>query len=230
MMKKSRFAAGLAAVAAIALLAGCAGGTDTAASADAKPDYTKMTSKELADHLIFNGGFNLAHETQEGTTVAARMTQDNIQKMCTESRNKPTPEQVGKIVAEARASIKYPEGGIKLGDWKKGRDLAWSGFGYRAGHNNDNHASREVGANCYNCHQIGTDRTGGNFGPSLTGYGKTRGNTEGTRKFVYEVIYNAHSYFPCTIMPRMGYSGMLKEESISHVMAYLLDPESPVNK
>ena len=30
-------------------------------------------------------------------------------------------------------------------------------------------------------------------------------------------------------MPRFGAQGALTEEQISHIMAYLLDPESPVN-
>jgi sulfur-oxidizing protein SoxX len=31
-------------------------------------------------------------------------------------------------------------------------------------------------------------------------------------------------------MPRLGANGILTSEQISHIMAYLLDPESPVNK
>lgn len=223
---KTSMAAGIAALAAIAITAGCA---STEPTADSKADVSKMSAEQYAEQLIATG-FRMDMPTQEGGTIADRHVQDDMQKICSATRNKPSPEQIGKIVADARASIKYPEGGIKLGDWKKGRELAWSGFGYRVGHNTDNHASRDVGANCYNCHAIGPDRQGGNLGPSLTGYGKTRGNTEGTRRFVYEVIYNAHSYFPCTTMPRMGHNGVLKEDAISDVMAYLLDPESPVNR
>ncbi|MDD3517837.1 MAG: sulfur oxidation c-type cytochrome SoxX, partial [Chromatiales bacterium] len=75
-----------------------------------------------------------------------------------------------------------------------------------------------------------TDRTGGNIGPSLTGYGKSRGNSEAVRRFVFEMIYNPHTYFPCTDMPRMGAKGLLTHEQIADLMAYILDPESPVNK
>ncbi|MEO5344577.1 MAG: sulfur oxidation c-type cytochrome SoxX, partial [Gammaproteobacteria bacterium SHHR-1] len=88
---------------------------------------------------------------------------------------------------------------------------------------------REPGGNCYNCHQLATDRVGGTLAPSLTNYGKTRGNSEQTLRFVYDMIYNPHAYFPCTRMPRMGAKGLLSNEQISHLMAYLLDPESPVN-
>jgi sulfur-oxidizing protein SoxX len=31
-------------------------------------------------------------------------------------------------------------------------------------------------------------------------------------------------------MPRFGVNGVLTQEKISHIMAYLLDPESPVNE
>mgnify|MGYP000169790730 FL=1 len=116
-----------------------------------------------------------------------------------------------------------------MGDWKKGRELAWSGFGYRVGHRNDDHNSQEPGANCYNCHQLATDRTGGTIGPQLTNYGKTRGTSEPILKYTYEVLYNPHTYYACTNMPRMGANGMLNEQQISDIMAYLLDPESPVN-
>ena len=224
---KTPLAAGIAAAAAIAITAGCAS-TD---SADGKVDYTKMSSAELAEYLIFEtNSFRLDQPTQEGTTVRDRQVQDELQKVCSETRNSPSPEQAGKIIADARASVQYPEGGIQLGDWKKGRELAWSGFGFRVGHNVDDHSNRDVGGNCYNCHQMATDRVGGNIGPSLTGYGKTRGNNEATRKFVYEMIYNPHTYFPCTSMPRMGANGLLEEQAIADIMAYMLHPDSPVNQ
>jgi sulfur-oxidizing protein SoxX len=141
-------------------------------------------------------------------------------------------ETAEKVVALARDSIRYPESGIQLGDWKIGRELAWSGFGYRIGHKNDDHSLAEngPGGNCYNCHQLATDRTGGNIGPPLTGYGKLRGTSEAILKYTYDVIYNPHAFFACTHMPRIGANGMLTSEQISHIMAYLLDPESPVNK
>lgn len=227
---KTPLAAGFAAFAAIALTAGCAS-TESTASADGKVDYTKMSSAELAEYLIFEAkGFKLDMPTQEGGTVRDRHVQDDLQKMCTETRNKPSPEQAGKIIADARATIKYPEGGIKLGDWQKGRELAWSGFGFRVGHNNDDHSKREVGGNCYNCHQMATDRVGGNIGPSLTGYGKMRNYSDAGLKFAYEVVYNSHAYFPCTHMPRFGAKGLLGDQAIADILAYLYDPASPVNK
>ena len=223
---KTPLAAGIAAIAAIAITAGCA---STDASDSTKHEYTKMSPEALAEHLIATG-FRMDMPTQEGGTVADRHVQDDVQKICSAARNRPNAEQVGKIMADARASIQYPEGGIQLGDWRRGRDLSWSGFGFRVGHNNDDHSTRDVGGNCYNCHAMGPDRQGGNLGPSLTGYGKLRNYNEASLRFAYEVMYNAHAYFPCSQMPRMGANGLLDQQSMADILAYLFDPESPVNQ
>ena len=209
-----------------------AGGYATSQAAEpGKPDYTKLSPEALAEHLILeSGSFDLEQPAQEGGTARNRMIQDDLQKLCSETRNRPTAEQAAQIIAAARASIQYPEGEIPLGDWKKGGDLAWGGFGFRLAHNPDDHSQREPSGNCYNCHALSPQRTGGDLGPSLTGYGITRGDTEATRRFVYEMIYNPHAYFPCTHMPRMGAKGLLSQEAIADIMAYLLHPDSPVNQ
>jgi len=203
-----------------------------AAKAAAKVDYTKMKPAELAEYLIFESdSYDLKQATQEGTSGRARLEQDEIQKACSLMKGQELSDKDReKVMALANASIKYPEGGIKLGDWKKGRELAWSGFGYRTAHNPDDHSNREAGGNCYNCHQLATDRTGGDIGPSLTNYGKYRGASEDMLKYTYDVIYNPHAYFACTNMPRMGAVGVLNHKQIADIMAYLFDPESPVNK
>lgn len=242
MFKNTPIAAVIAASASFALFAvGCATPADKAAK-DAKssqaqatkPDYTKMNPVELAEYMVFqSGSYDLAQPTQEGTTGRDRLVQDEIQKICTEVARSGKPidnKTAEKVVALAKATIKYPEGGIKLGDWKKGRDIAWSGFGFRTAHRVDDHSRRAPGGACYNCHQLATDRTGGNLGPSLTGYGKIRGTSPEMLKYTYEVIYNPHSYFACTNMPRMGAKGVLTQQQILDVMAYLFDPASPVNK
>ncbi len=199
-----------------------------------KVDITKMTAEQLAEHLIFNsGGFKLEQKVQEGGVSRQRLEQDDIQKACSIVGGGMVDGNTSvKVMNMARESIKYPKGGIKLGDWKIGRELAWSGYGYRVGHRTDNHSTTKYGpgGNCYNCHQMATDRTGGNIGPALTGYGKARGSSDAILKYTYEVIYNPHAYFPCTNMPRIGAQNVLTDEQISHVMAYLFDPESPVNK
>jgi sulfur-oxidizing protein SoxX len=202
-----------------------------AAAAPAKPDYTKMSAKDLAEYMIFeSGSYDLKQATQEGTSGRDRLTQDAIQKACSLMKGQELDDKTRDMVSSlAAASVKYPEGGIKLGDWKKGRELAWSGFGYRTAHQPDDHSNREAGGNCYNCHQIATDRTGGDIGPALTGYG-ARGTSPEVLKYTYDVIYNPHAYFACTNMPRMGSTGVLNQQQIADVMAYLLDPASPVNK
>jgi len=218
------------------LLVGVGVATSYAAGHEQKSgvDYTAMTPEALAEHLLFEAkGFKLEQPVQEGGLARQRLVQDDIQRLCTQVRNdRGDSATMAKVSALARESIRYPEGGIKLGDWKIGRELAWSGFGYRVGHRNDDHskAKNGPGGNCYNCHQLATDRTGGSIGPSLTGYGKLRGNSEPVLKYAYEVIFNPHAYFACTNMPRIGANGLLTDEQISHIMAYLFDPESPVNQ
>lgn len=196
-----------------------------------KVDYTKMSPAALAEYLIFeSGSYDLKQPTQEGTTGRDRLTQDDLQKTCSLMKGQELDDKTrGEIMARAAASIKYPEGGIKLGDWKKGGELAWSGFGYRLAHKPDDHTKREVGGNCYNCHEMATARTGGTIGLSLTGFGKIRGNSPDQLKYAYDMIYNPHTYFPCSNMPRMGAAGILSQEQIADIMAYLFDPASPLN-
>ena len=203
----------------------------SSSNATSEVDYTQMTANELAEYLIFEArGFKLDEQVQEGGVSKQRLVQDELQKICSEAHNKPSPKQAAKIIADAKASIKYPDGEIRLGDWKKGRDLAWSGFGYRVSHKYDDHSKKKAGGNCYNCHQIATDRQGGTIGPILTAYGKLRGRSQEMLRLTYGIIYNAHSIFPCTLMPRQGANGLLTQKQILDIMAYLFDPESPVNK
>ncbi|MGB8856636.1 MAG: sulfur oxidation c-type cytochrome SoxX, partial [Burkholderiales bacterium] len=87
------------------------------------------------------------------------------------------------------------------------------------------------GGNCYACHQIQkAEISFGNIGPSLTQYGKLRGNSEPIVKYTWAKIFNSHSYNACSNMPRYGAAGILSEAQIKDVMALLLDPQSPVNK
>jgi sulfur-oxidizing protein SoxX len=189
-----------------------------------------MSPAELTEYLIFDAkGFKLDQPTQEGKTGKERMTQDELQKVCSALRGNPVDAATAqKVQALAVASRVYPEGGITLGDWKKGEALAKEGAGYRLGPKADD--NKKFGGNCYACHQMDLKVSAhGTIGPALTGFGKNRGNTPETQKYVYEVIYNAHAYFPCTNMPRFGANGFLNQEQIADLMAYLLNPESPVN-
>jgi sulfur-oxidizing protein SoxX len=195
--------------------------------------YTAMSPEELAEYLIFDAeGFLLDQKTQEGGTVRDRQTQDEIQKACSALMGGNIDgATASKVTAKARESMKQPDGGIKLGDWKKGEEVARSGYGYRVGHKVDDHSARDPGGNCYACHELDPDEIAyGTLGPSLKGYGRIRGTSDAILKYTYEVIYNPHAYFPCTHMPRFGANGVLTQQQIRDVMAYLLDPDSPVNQ
>ncbi|WP_038051827.1 sulfur oxidation c-type cytochrome SoxX [Thioalkalivibrio sp. ALJ1] len=230
MFKKNAVAAGMAAFASVALAAGCAV-ADGSKGSDV--DITAMSAEELAEHLIFETNSFRDQEMQEGGNWSDRMTQDELQKACSfdNTREDLDGETAGQVVAMARAGYEAPES-IELGDWRKGAELADSGFGYRMGHNNDDHGQREQGGNCYNCHVFDPRvSTQGTIGPSLENYGAQRGTSEAVLRYVHEVISNPHQYFPCTQMPRFNSDRhqLLTDEQISHIMAYLLDPESPVN-
>lgn len=210
-----------------------AGGNAVADSAK-KVDYTAMSPEQLAEYLIFEAkGFELDDKTQEGTTVRDRLTQDEIQKACSKSKSEPIDSDTAdKVMQLAMKSMVYPEKGIQLGDWKKGQALAQNAFGFRVGHNVDDHSKGETGGMCMNCHQLEQSMVerSGTLGPSLIGYGKSLGAGEDAMKHAYQAIYNPHTLFPCTNMPRFGHNGVLTQQKIADLMAYLLDPESPVNK
>lgn len=157
-----------------------------------------------------------------------RLSQDPLHQMCTASRNAPSKTEGDKIIAEAKASIKYPADGKLVGDWKKGEAVAQSGYGLRF---TDTDTTRAIGGNCYACHQINkAELSYGTLGPTLAEYGKIRKFAEADSKAVYEKIYNSHAAFPCSQMPRFGTSGVLTIEQIKDLVALLMDPASPVNK
>ena len=224
-------AAGVATLASLLFLTGGCAVADNKGGGEA--DYTAMSADELAEYLIFEKkGFILDQPTQEGTTVRARQTQDEIQQACSVvGGGKPGGETLTKVRTMAEKAIEKPEGGVKLGDWEAGEQVARSGYGFRVGHKTDDHSKRAPGGNCYACHQLDPDEIAyGTLGPSLTGYGKMRGTSQAMLDYTYGVISNVHAYFPCSQMPRFGTNGILSEKQIADVMAYLMAPESPVNQ
>ena len=109
----------------------------------------------------------------QGIAKVDRLNQDLGQKAC--SSDKPPAEALAKqIEAESLASIKWPEGGRYLGDWREGEKLAQNGRGMTW---TDASADPKAnGANCYNCHEIDKKEISyGTIGPSLWNYGKLRG-------------------------------------------------------
>ena len=159
-----------------------------------------------------------------------RLVQDRSQRICSKIGDaKLTQEEAAEVVQLARASIQYPASGKLVGDWKAGNTLAHDGAGDRI-QGGRLEQRKENGGLCQNCHALAPDEINvGNVGPSLTGYGRQRGNSEAIAKLTYERIYNAWAYAPCSNMPRLGATRHLTPEQIAHLVAFLIDPASPVN-
>jgi sulfur-oxidizing protein SoxX len=49
-------------------------------------------------------------------------------------------------------------------------------------------------------------------------------------EYTWGKLWNSRAYTACSQMPRAGAKGILTQTQIQHIMALLLDPESPVNK
>lgn len=159
--------------------------------------------------------------------LQARMEQDETARECTTHRNNPPRKVADAIIAREKTSIVYPADDKFMGDWKAGEKGALSGYGFRMGDD----PKRAVGGNCYACHQMTkAEISYGTLGPSLLGYGKAKGNTPQTQKEVYEKIADPQSVLACSNMPRFGHNKVLTPEQIRDYVAYLLDPQSPVNR
>ena len=157
-----------------------------------------------------------------------RLEQDETMATCSKYRNSPPPAEADRIVAREKASIKYPPDGVLMGDWKRGEKLAQSGYGRRF---TDYPPRRENGGNCYACHQLAQKELSfGTLGPSLLEYGKIRKFSDADVKVVYERIYNPQAAVACANMPRLGANGHLTIAQIKDLVAYVMSPDSPVNK
>jgi sulfur-oxidizing protein SoxX len=156
-----------------------------------------------------------------------RNAQDETQKICSATNNQPSEAQAKAIVARELAAVKFPADGNVTGDWKKGQQVAQRGSGGQFSDQPDTYR----GGNCYACHQLSkAELSYGTLGPSLQEYGKLKDFKADEAKAAYAKIWNAQAVFACSNMPRFGHTGFLSEEQIRDVVAYLFDPESPVNK
>lgn len=203
------------------LAAGAAAALAACASAPVV-EHSKMTDAELDQITAL-----LKHDFRaKGQATMDRLEQDDVKRACNLNADNP-PESVAKPLEQAQLkTIKYPNGSL-LGDWKRGRTIAESGRGMQW----SDKPGSPGGGGCYNCHQLSPAQTSyGTLGPSLKGFGKTRGNDAETQRYVYGKLYNAKAYNLCSHMPRFGYTGSLTEQQIKDVTAYLLDPTSPVNQ
>ena len=167
--------------------------------------------------------------TRGNRQMAAKVeAQDEVQLLCTRYRNEPPKDVAEGIERSQAASIRYPASGKLLGDWRQGEKIAQDGYGLRF---TDPDTKRANGGNCYNCHRISpAEISFGTIGPSLYRFGALRGTGEATQRYVYGKIFDSQASLACSQMPRFGHNGVLTEEQIMHLVALLLDPDSPVNK
>jgi sulfur-oxidizing protein SoxX len=157
----------------------------------------------------------------------ARIEPDEAMKICNATRNLPSHAEADKIMATEMARVVFPADGQFLGDWKEGAKIANNG---RGGQFSDDDKTVN-GGNCYACHQMEKAEVSfGTLGTSLTNYGKDRKYDAAEIKQAYTKIYNSQAVIPCSNMPRFGTNKFLTEKQIKDVMAFLFDPESPVNK
>ena len=199
-------------VAALAAgLAGCAGGVSD--------DEARARAEQ-----VFRGSF-----THGNRQMAAKVeVQDEVQALCSRYRNEPPKDVAEKIEREQAAGVRYPASGKFLGDWRQGERIAQDGYGMRF---TDPDTTRPNGGGCYNCHRIApAEISYGTIGPSLYRFGALRGAGEATQRYAYGTIYDSQAYLACSHMPRFGHNGVLTEEQITHLVALLLDPDSPVNR
>jgi len=148
----------------------------------------------------------------------ALANQDRWQEACSNpSQLVPEGIDVETFRKEMLATVKFPPGGVLGKDVKRGEKL----FG------DPQKGGRSRRGNCYACH-CGDPQilACGNIGPSLRGYGKRGIDPKDT----YIKIYNSWAVVPCSVMPRLGYHGVLTPEEIADIVAYMHDPDSPLNK
>lgn len=210
----------LAIPAALLALQGC---TTSRTSAE----YDQMTKDVIKASFIDRGiakldridNVGMANELCSAADVAGKPIADDL---------------AATIEAAEMKNIKWPTNGKFLGDWREGEKIAQSGRGLSWSDKIDG----VNGGNCYNCHMLSKEEISfGNLGPSLYNYGKLRGVSDPSSaaakpivEYTWGKLWNSRAYSACSQMPRAGHMGILTETQIQHVMALLLDPNSPVNK
>ncbi|MES3001891.1 MAG: sulfur oxidation c-type cytochrome SoxX [Pseudomonadota bacterium] len=173
----------------------------------------------------------------EGMAKVDRLVQDDSNRECSQAQaegHEIAPARAKAIEAANLKTIKWPSDGKFLGDWKAGEQIAQNGRGLTW----TDDPKMANGGNCYNCHQITKEEISfGTIGPSLYQYGKIRGvinpaspEAKPIVEYTWGKIWNAKAYNACSNMPRAGYGHILDEAQVRHVVALLLDPQSPVNK
>lgn len=219
MKKQTPYIALAAAVLAGALVAGCSSMPSSAELDRLTQDILKTSFRD------------------QGQAKVDRLVLDDANRECMNAdvAGKPIAEPVAKAIEAANLkAVQWPSDGQFLGDWKEGEKIAQSGRGLTW----SDAAGSVNGGNCYNCHQISKEEISfGTMGPSLYNYGKMRGvsnpqapESKAIVEYTWGKIWNARAYNACSQMPRAGHKGILNEQQIKHIMALLLDPNSPVNQ
>jgi sulfur-oxidizing protein SoxX len=211
MMRKALISAGVVA----AVVAGCA----TMEGSD--PARQKQAVETMKQSFHARGIANMD-----------RLNQDELQRVCTVTRDQPSAEDQKRLEAAEMAKIRLPADGRFIGDWKRGEKIASIGRGM-TWRDKPGRTSRGEpnGGGCYNCHELSPKVTSfGSIGPSLREFGKRRGYGVDVQKYAYMRIYNSKAFSACSSMPRFGPSGTLTEQQMKDLTAYLMDPNSPVNK
>ena len=210
----------LAGLVSALVVAGCATG----------PSVAELNT--LTDQIV-----KASFRDQGMAKVDRVLATDETNRLCSEAdvAGKPLDEKTAKRIEKVNFdAIKWPSDGKFLGDWKEGEKIAQSGRGLTW----TDKAGAANGGNCYNCHQIDKKEISfGTIGPSLYNYGKIRGVTDPNSaaskpivEYTWGKIWNSKAYNACSNMPRAGHMGILSEAQVRHVVALLLDPNSPVNK
>ena len=189
-------------------------------------DYDKLTQD------IMKRSFR-----EQGIAKLDRLMQDESNASCSQAdmSGKPLADNQAKAIEAANLkTVKLPTDGKYLGDWREGEKIAQNGRGATW----TDSASAVNGGSCYNCHQgAKAEVSFGTIGPSLYNYGKIRGVSDPSSAaakpivdYTWGKLWNSKAYNACSNMPRFGHAALLTEQQIKHVMALLLDPNSPVNK
>ena len=200
----------LAGVIALTLVAGCATMSDA-----------EVRQRSLE---VMKASFK-----ERGQAKLDRLNQDEVQALCSRAPTDPPLAKADeeRLVTAQRAAIRYPADGRLLGDWREGEKIAQTGVGKQFSDN----PSVPAGGNCYACHQMTKEEISyGTIGPSLYQFAKLRGYGEDMQKYAWGKVYNPQAYTACSTMPRFGHNGILTEDQIRHVVALLMDKDSPVNK
>lgn len=206
----------------LACIAGALGALTVLAYGVSAQESAKVSPKVV--EAFMKGTFS---KLPEGWTWEARVALDETMKICSETRNNPSGDQAKAILARERGSIVFPADGKVIGDWKEGAKIAQNG---RGGQFSDAPGTVS-GGNCFACHQMTKKEVSyGTLGPSLLNYGKLRDYKPEEAKNTFAKIYNPNSVLACSNMPRFGHNKVLTQQQIKDAVAFLFDPESPVNK